>query len=129
MREIWSIDKFKTYKGKVENESGLKIKSLRSYRGGEFTFNKFNAYCQEHGICSQTSTPRRPQQNGIGERGNITILDTTRTMLLEGKVTHVHWREVVNIALYNLSWDLILEVMKAYFLVILLRVKITDVII
>lgn len=42
--------KFKILKNRVENESGVKIKCLRSDRGGEFTSREFNMFCEENGI-------------------------------------------------------------------------------
>lgn len=45
-----ALDKFKAFKSMVENEIDLKIKCLRSDRGGEFTTNKFNIFCEDHGI-------------------------------------------------------------------------------
>ena len=41
---------FKIFKEMVENETDLKIKTLRSENGGEFTSNEFWNYCEEHGI-------------------------------------------------------------------------------
>ena len=48
--KLEAFDKFKLFKEKVENESGLKIKYLRLDRGGEFTSDLFNSYYEEHGI-------------------------------------------------------------------------------
>ena len=44
-----SFEKFKIFKNRVENESGVKIKYLRSVRG-EFTSREFNIFCEENGI-------------------------------------------------------------------------------
>ena len=45
-----AFDKFKIFKNRVENEFGMKIKCLRLYRGGEFTSNEFNIFCEANGI-------------------------------------------------------------------------------
>ena len=48
--KLESFEKFKIFKNKVENQSRVKIKSLRSNRGGKFTSREFNIFFQEHGI-------------------------------------------------------------------------------
>ena len=44
------FENFKKFKALVEKECGLMIKAMRSYHGGEFTSNKFQKYCEGHGI-------------------------------------------------------------------------------
>ena len=77
---------FKWYLARVEKEKRKNLKCLRSNRGGEFTSNEFEEFCNEKGIKRQTSTPRTPPQNGIAERRNISILDCARTLMIEKKV-------------------------------------------
>lgn len=62
---------FKWYKERVEKEIGMKLKCLRSNRGGQFMSNEFTNFCIEHGIKGEVSAPRIPQQNCIVERRNI----------------------------------------------------------
>ena len=62
------FENFKAFKAYVENETYLKINHLRLDNGGEFTSNKFNKFCEDHGIKRQFSAPRNPQQNGVVER-------------------------------------------------------------
>jgi transposase InsO family protein len=57
----------------VENEMHSKIKCLRFDNGGEFTSKEFMDYCSMHGIKSQFSIARTPQQNGVVERKNMTV--------------------------------------------------------
>ncbi|TYK23767.1 gag/pol protein [Cucumis melo var. makuwa] len=66
-----SFEKFKEYKAKVENESGKTIKTLRSNRGGEFMDLRFQDYLIEHGIQSQLSAPKTPQQNEPRRSGSV----------------------------------------------------------
>jgi transposase InsO family protein len=58
-----AFEKFKVYKGFVENEIDIKIKCLRSYNGGEFTSKEFIKLYEYHGIKIQFASPRTPQQN------------------------------------------------------------------
>ena len=56
-----AFDKFKIFKNRVENESNMKIKCLRSDRGGEFTSNEFNIFCEANRIKRQLLAPRTPK--------------------------------------------------------------------
>lgn len=98
-----AFSKFKAFKALVEKETGKNLKCLRSYRGGEFTSDEIVRCCDENGIKRQLSTPRKPQQNGIAERRNKTIVEAARTMLIQGYVPKIFWREAVNIAVYTLN--------------------------
>ena len=98
-----AFKKFKLFKAKVENESGRKIKCLRSDNGGEFTSGEFKSFCDEEGIKRQYCTARTPQQNGIAERKNQTVQEAVRTMLLEANLTETFWREAVGAAVYIIN--------------------------
>jgi transposase InsO family protein len=98
-----ALDTFKSFKALVENESDLRIKCLRSDRGGEFTSNDFNEFCEKYGIKRQLSVARTPQQNGVVERKNRSVQETTRTMLLEAKLPDKFWKEVVVATVYIMN--------------------------
>jgi hypothetical protein len=68
-----SFENFKVYKEMVENEMDSKMKFFRSNNGGEFNLNEFMDYCIRHGIKKKLFVARKPQQNGIVERKNITV--------------------------------------------------------
>ncbi|KAL4304010.1 hypothetical protein GQ457_10G012770 [Hibiscus cannabinus] len=91
---------FKNFKALVEKENGFEIKSLRSDRGGEFTSNEFNDFCKANGIRRPLTVPRSPQQNGIAERKNRTILNMARSMLKAKNMPKEFWAEVVSCAVY-----------------------------
>ncbi|GKA41574.1 retrovirus-related pol polyprotein from transposon TNT 1-94, partial [Tanacetum coccineum] len=59
----------------VEKEKGLKIKSMRSDKDGEFLSKEFNKFCEDNGIWRFLTAPYSPQQNGVVERRNRTILN------------------------------------------------------
>jgi len=65
----------------VENLTERDIKTLRSDNGGEFTSEEFNKYCKEVGIKRELSTPYNPQQNGIDERKNQTIMEVVKAII------------------------------------------------
>ncbi|KAL4368367.1 hypothetical protein GQ457_05G028310 [Hibiscus cannabinus] len=91
---------FKNFKALVEKESGFEIKSLRSDRGGEFTSNEFNDFCKANGIRHPLTVPRAPQQNGVAERKNRTILNMARSMFKAKNMPKEFWAEVVSCAVY-----------------------------
>nr|GEW22933.1 zinc finger, CCHC-type [Tanacetum cinerariifolium] len=72
-------------------------------RGGEFTSNEFNKYCKENGIARQLTAPYSPQQNGVVERRNRTVLSTTRSMMKAMKLPLTFWAEAVRRAIYILN--------------------------
>ena len=70
-----TFDKFREYKAEAEKQLGVHIKELRSDRGDEYLSGEFKFYLTQEGIVSQLSAPGTPQQNGVVERRNITLLD------------------------------------------------------
>ena len=75
------FEKFCNFKALVEKQSGLHIKVLRTDRGGEYISKDFLRFCRENGIHKQFTTRYTPQQNGVAERKNRTIMDMVRSML------------------------------------------------
>ena len=86
---------FKIYKSEVENQKGKKIKILRSDRGGEYFPKEFSLFCEENGIIHQTSAPYTPQQNGLAERKNRTLVDMLNSMLVNAKLPMNLWGEAL----------------------------------
>lgn len=79
------------------------IKCLRTDRGGEYNSTEFKDYCKEHGIKRQLTTAYTPQQNGVAERKNRSIMNTVRTILTEKGVPKVFWPEAVQWANHVLN--------------------------
>ncbi|GAA0154298.1 hypothetical protein LIER_12323 [Lithospermum erythrorhizon] len=94
---------FKIFKALVEKESGKNIKCLRTDRGGEYLSSDFNAYCNEHGIKRQLTNPYTPQQNGVAERRNRTVMNMVRAMLSAKNMPKTLWPEAVNWTFYILN--------------------------
>ena len=86
-----TFEKFKEYRAEVENQFGKIIKTLRSDRGEEFLNRDFEEYLVEHGIVSQLTAPGTPQQNGVAERRNRTLLDMMRSMFSYNSLPSFSW--------------------------------------
>lgn len=66
---------------------------IRSDRGGEFTSQQFSSFCEDHGIKRQLTTPYSPQQNGVCERKNRTVLGLVRSVLKRSGMPRTFWPE------------------------------------
>nr|GEV31876.1 hypothetical protein [Tanacetum cinerariifolium] len=84
----------------LENQLSLKVKLIRSDNGTVFKNNDLNQLCGMKGIKREFSVPRTPQQNGIVERKNKTLIEATRTMLADLLLPIPFWAEAVNTACY-----------------------------
>nr|GEW02574.1 ribonuclease H-like domain, reverse transcriptase, RNA-dependent DNA polymerase [Tanacetum cinerariifolium] len=98
-----AFDTFKEYKNSIENELRTTLKMLRTDRGGEFTSSEFTQYCKENDIARQLTAPYSPQQNGVVERRNRTIMSTTRCMMKAKNLPQNFWAEAVRHAVYILN--------------------------
>ncbi|GJX87625.1 retrovirus-related pol polyprotein from transposon TNT 1-94 [Tanacetum coccineum] len=94
---------FKVYKARVELDSGKKIKCLRTDNGGEYTGDEFDTFCRQEGIKRQFTTTYTPQQNGVAERMNRTLLERARAMLATASLGKSFWAEAVNTACYVIN--------------------------
>lgn len=94
---------FKNFKALVEKESGNSIQCLRTDRGGEYLSNSFNEFCSKEGIKRQLTAAYTPQQNGVSERKNRTLLNMVRSMINEKKVPKQFWPEAVKWATYVMN--------------------------
>ena len=88
---------------RAQNEFGLRIKKIRSDNGTEFKNSQIEGFLEEEGIKHEFSSPYTPQQNGVVERKNRTLLDMARTMLDEYKTPDRFWAEAVNTACYAIN--------------------------
>jgi transposase InsO family protein len=73
---------------------------LRTSRGGEFTSTTFNEYCQKFGIKRWLTQALTPQQNGVTERRNRTIMERARSMAISYGIPTFIWSKVVNTSNY-----------------------------
>ena len=92
--------RFQEFRALVETQTGRKIKSLRSDNGGEYTLGEFVDYCVEAGIRREFTVPYNPQQNGVAERKNRSIIGAAKAMLHDQGLPLFLWAEACNTVVY-----------------------------
>uniref|UniRef100_A0A2N9FA25 Integrase catalytic domain-containing protein n=1 Tax=Fagus sylvatica TaxID=28930 RepID=A0A2N9FA25_FAGSY len=95
--------KFKIWKAEVENQTGRKIKCLRTDNGTEYRDGDFLKFCEEHGIKRHFTVQKTSQQNGVAERLNRTITETARCLRLNAELPKIFWAEAVDMACYIIN--------------------------
>ena len=115
-RKSDTFECFKKYHAYAERHTGSKIasinvarrvektkeqlKALRTDNGGEYISLKFKEYLESHGIQHQLTVAHTPQQNGVAERMNRTLMDSARCMLQSAKLTKKFWAEALATAVH-----------------------------
>ena len=105
------LSRFKEFVAFAENMSGNSVEKLNIYttptiktfrtdNGGEYTSNEFKAYCASKGISRQFTNPHTPEQNGVSERLNRTLMEAVRSMISHSNVPLFLWAEAVRTAVY-----------------------------
>jgi hypothetical protein len=102
----------KRFLRRAQNKFGLRIKKIRSDNGTEFKNSQIEGFFEEEGIKHEFSSPYTPQQNGVVERKNRTLLDMARTMLDEYKTPDRFWAKAINTACYSINWLYLLRILK-----------------
>ncbi|KAK8934286.1 hypothetical protein KSP39_PZI015019 [Platanthera zijinensis] len=92
------LEKFIIWKKLVENQTGKRIRYIRSDNGGEYTSNAFLQECQKSGIDHHFTVRETPQQNGVAERMNRTLVEKVRCMLSNSGMDRVFWAEAMDYA-------------------------------
>ena len=108
-----ALDVFKIFKAEVEKQCNKQIKIVRSDRGGEYygrytedgqAPGPFAKLLQEKGIVAQYTMPSTPEQNGVAERRNRTLMDMVRSMLSSNpKLPKSLWTEALKASVYILN--------------------------
>jgi transposase InsO family protein len=78
---------FKQWKTLIENQTRKKIKRLRIDNGMEFCGGEFNKFCKDEGIAKHRTVSHTPQQNGVAERMNKTLLERARCLLSNARLS------------------------------------------
>lgn len=91
---------FSEFKAMVENQTGIKIKIIRTDNGLEYCNNELEAHLKRAGIRHQTSNTYTPQQNGLAERMNRTLVEKAKSMIFDADLPKSFWAEAVATAAY-----------------------------
>ncbi len=83
------LDKFKEYVA----ETGTR-RRLQTDNGAEHTSKKFKEFCSDSKIKQEFTVPETPQQNGVAERLNRTLVEMGRCLLIQAKLTKKYWEEL-----------------------------------
>src|SRR5438128_4859277 len=103
---------FKKFARRAQNEFEVKIKRIRSDNGSEFKNTSIEKFLDEEGIKHEFLTPYTPQQNGVVERKNRTLIEAARTMLDEYKTSDQFWAKAVNTACHAINRLYLHKIMK-----------------
>ncbi|GKC01815.1 putative ribonuclease H-like domain-containing protein [Tanacetum coccineum] len=87
----------------IENQLNQKVKTIRCDNGTEFKNRDFIEFCVLKGIKREYINARTPQQNGVAERKNRTLIEAARTMLADSFLPNTFWAEAVSTACYVLN--------------------------
>ncbi|GJT17717.1 putative ribonuclease H-like domain-containing protein [Tanacetum coccineum] len=90
----------KTFITGIENQINHRVKIIRCDNGTEFKNSEMNQFCEMKGIKREFSVARTPQQNGVAERKNRTLIEAARTMLADSLLPTTFWAEAINTACY-----------------------------
>uniref|UniRef100_A0ACD5Y480 Uncharacterized protein n=1 Tax=Avena sativa TaxID=4498 RepID=A0ACD5Y480_AVESA len=97
------FDAFKKWKVMVEKQTEKKVKVLRTDNGMKFCSNEFEKFCSNDGMIRHHTIPYTPQQNGVAERMNRTIISRARCMLSNAGMHRRFWAEAANTACYLIN--------------------------
>ncbi|CAA7016274.1 unnamed protein product [Microthlaspi erraticum] len=111
-RKVWiccirtkdeTFAKFCDWKNLVENQVDRKVKCLRTDNGLEFCNNVFDEFCRRFGIARHRTCTYTPQQNGVAERMNRTIMEKVRCLLSESGLEEKFWAQAAATAVYVIN--------------------------
>ena len=98
-----ALDVFKRFVLEVETKLDRRVKTLRTNRGREYLSDMFKGFCEEKGIVRHLTIPYTPQQNGVAERRNRTLLDMVRSMMAQANLPISFWGDALLSATYILN--------------------------
>jgi hypothetical protein len=90
-----ALEMFIKYKIEVENQKNIRIKRLRTDRGGEYESNPFKEFCEQNGIIHEVTPPYSPESNGVVKRKNRTLKEMMNAMLVSFGLSTNMWGEAI----------------------------------
>lgn len=94
------LNAFKQFKALVENQIGRKIKCLQSDNGKEYINREFDDFLNKNGIQRRLTVTHTPEQNGVAERKNRTLVEMAKCLLIQSELSPSFWEEAINTANY-----------------------------
>ena len=89
------LSAFTRYVQDIKMSSGTTIKVLRSDNGGEYRNAGMDRFCKSKSIKQEYTVPYNPEQNGMAERMNRTLVEMTRCMLKDSELNKTYWCEAM----------------------------------
>ena len=91
---------FLEWKALVERSTNQKLKALRTDNVGEYMSTEFQTYLKKEGVRHELAVPKTPEQNGVAERMNRTLVEGFRAMLADARLPHRFWAEALSTPVY-----------------------------
>lgn len=95
-----TLQEFQYFVALVLKQGYGAVQRLRTDKGTEYMNNAFKSYLKSNGIVHETSAPYTPEQNGIAERANRTLIEKARCMMHHAKLSTSYWAEAISTACY-----------------------------
>ena len=95
-------DKLKEFGACVLNNCGQQISTLWNDKGGEYLSDEFKNYLKSKGICNELTVPYSPQQNGVIERRNRTVMELAWSMMDHAGLQDRFWAEAMETPAYSI---------------------------
>lgn len=89
------LERFKEFEAITTNESGKRIVKLQTDNGGEYFSHEFETYLKSKSTQHELSVAYSPQQNGVAERMNRTLIECARAMIEHAGLSNSYWAEAI----------------------------------
>src|ERR1700678_2242173 len=101
-----TINFYRLYEAWLSTQYNVRIKSLRSDRGGEYLSEEFSNHLKKAGTMRKLTVHDTPEHNGVAEHLNRTLLEKVRAMLHESSLPKFLWAEATAHPVYlkNRTW-------------------------